>query len=372
MKTLLFAMAGAVLAAAPSIRVEPEVITACRGGFGQATIVWNGEGASPVTLAAGGMAMSGPEATTGSAQTGLWVTDGMEFTLRNAAGETLASAVAKVQCDAGGWWPLRVGNAWHFRADSRSLTGGHAVWRVARMEEVNGVQWAVLDPGPGGVTRLRVDDDGRILRLAADGREGVLIDPSGLSAEAAWRVTGRKAPAVTLAGTFGDELSWQGPVAGLGQESGRLARGVGPTYYQTNIIAGSSGGFASGLTLLEAVVGGARFVPNYPRVELSLETQKADITGKKVRNCAIPCYFTACFGADLPSTYKPCMEASVRGGTGTLQLTDAAGTVVYEAPADGWVRIPLYREPATVLPAGAYQVRVTVNGTTVSLPLEVQ
>ena len=47
---------------------------------------------------------------------------------------------------------------------------------------------------------------------------------------------------------------WRAPIAGLSQESGRFARGVGPTYYQTDVIAGSSGGFGSGLTLLEAVV----------------------------------------------------------------------------------------------------------------------
>jgi hypothetical protein len=124
--------------------------------------------------------------------------------------------------------------------------------------------------------------------------------------------------------------------------------------------------------LLEAVIGGAHFLPNYPRVELSLETQSVNLTGKSARNCAIPCYFVACFGADPPNTYKPCMEASVKGGNGRLALLDPSGTPVFETAADGWVRIPLYREPATVLPAGKYSVAATVNGATMTLPLDIQ
>lgn len=370
MKILLFAAAG-LLAAAPSVRIEPAVITACQNGVGQATIFWDGEGATPVTLFAGDSPMTGLESTAGSTRTGLWVTDGMIFSLRTASGQSIASSRAVLKCDSGGWWPLEVGNEWTFRVNDRSITGAHVVWRVARKEEIDGVQWSVLDPGPGGPARLRADADGRIYRLAADGRESLLLDPSGID-RGTWVVGARNPTAITLAGTFSDELTWQGPIAGLGQESGRLARGVGPTYYQTNVIAGSSGGFGSGYTLLEAVVGGARWTPSYSNVELSLETQRANLSAKAARNCAIPCYFTACFGADLPSTYKPCMEANVRGGSGNLVLTDPTGAVVFEAPARGWVRIPLYRDPAVPLTPGRYTVTATVNGSTVSLPLTIE
>ena len=140
-----------------------------------------------------------------------------------------------------------------------------------------------------------------------------MVDPSGLS-EGAWVVQGRSPNAITLAGSFSEELNGRGPIAGLGRESGRLARGVGPTYYQTDGIAGSSGCFGVGYTLLEAVIGGA----------------------------------------------------------GKLALLDPSGAPVFETEANGWVRIPLYREPATLLPAGRYSVAATVKGTTVTLPLEIQ
>ncbi|MBI2688195.1 MAG: hypothetical protein HYX27_17970 [Acidobacteria bacterium] len=371
MKTLMFAAAAGALLAVPSVRIEPAVITSCQNGSGQAAIFWNGDGAAPVTLYAGNSPMTGQEETTGSTRTGIWVTDGMTFSLRNSAGQTIASAQAVLKCDAGGWWPLDVGNEWHFRVNDRVVTGAHTVWKIARKEQIDGVFWAVLDPGPFGVTKLRAEADGRIFRLADDGRELLLIDPNGLES-GVWKVGGRTPAAITLAGTFSDELSWQGPIAGLGQENGRLARGVGPTYYQTNVIAGSSGGFGSGFTLLEAIVGGARFLPNYPKVELLLESQRVNLSAKSARNCAIPCYFTACFGADLAPVYKPCMEASVRGGSGKLTLTDASGAVVFESLTNGWVRIPLYREPATALPAGKYSVTANVAGTTVTLPLEIQ
>jgi len=370
MKILLFVAAG-VLAAAPAIRVVPEVLTSCRNGLAQASITWNSEGVSPVFVYVGEAPMTGPEAMTGTARTGEWVTDGMPFTLRNATGQTLASTRAAVQCDAASWWPLQVGNEWHFRLNSRSITGSHAVWRVTGTEDVNGTTWYRLDPGPAGVSRVRSAADGKIYSLAADGTERLLLDPSGTEASF-WRPGGRSAVAVTLAGTFGEELSWTGPIAGLGQESGRLVRGVGPSYYQSNVIAGSSGGFGQGLTLLEAVIGGARFAPAYPGFELVLESKSVNLSTKSARNCAIPCYFVACFGADPAGTYKPCMEAAVRGGSGRLALVDPSGRTVFETPANGWVRIPLYQNPATPLPPGNYTVSATGSGGTVALPLAIE
>ena len=154
-----------VLAAGPSVRLDPAVITACQNGSGQATVFWDGDGAAPVTLFAGDSAMTGAEATTGSTRTGLWVTDGMIFSLRNAAGQTLASATASLKCETGAYWPLDVGNEWHFRVNDRAVTGAHAVWRVTGKQEVDGVIWAVLNPGPYGRTLLRNDSDGRLYRL---------------------------------------------------------------------------------------------------------------------------------------------------------------------------------------------------------------
>lgn len=356
-------LGAAVLAAAPSLRLEPAVITACANSAGQATVFWNGDGAAPVTVFANDTPMTGAEPVTGFARTGDWVTDGMVFTLRNSSGQTLVSVTASVQCGGPAWWPLDVGNEWRFRRNDRVVTGEHSVWRVIRKELVNGVEWSVLQGAPASFTRLRNGDGGRIYSLSTTGVETVVIDPAAGV---------RKPFAQTLAGTFTEEVSWQGPIVILGRDSGTLVRGVGPSYYQTDVIAGSSGGFGVGYTLLEAVIGGARFTPNYPQVGLTLETVVANLSAKSTRNCALPCYFVACFGADLPDTYKPCIEASVAGSNGRLALLNPAGTPVFETAASGWVRIPLYRAPATPLPAGNYSVTATVNGATMTLPLEIR
>lgn len=370
MRWLLFWAAGA-LAAAPAIRLEPAVITSCQSSGGAATVFWNSDGVAPVTVYAGDTPMTGAEPATGSAATGAWVADGMSFSLRDAEGRTLASVNAAVRCDALPWWPLTAGNEWHFRRNDRVSTGQHSVWRVLRREVVNGVEWAVLEGAPSNLSRLRTAEDGALYSRNASGAETLLLDPSG-QRRGEWAVTGMAPLAVTLAGTFSGELSWQGPVQGLGRDSGRFARGIGPSYFQTNVIAGSSGGFGAGYTLLEAVIAGARFTPAYPRLELGLEANVVDFSVKSARNCALPCYFVACFGADLPGTYKPCLEASVRGGAGRLALLDPGGVPVFETAADGWVRIPLYRAPATLLPAGKYSVRATVGASVVTLPLEIR
>jgi hypothetical protein len=370
MKSLLF-VAAAAITVAQSVRIDPPVITACENGAGQATVFWDGRGIAPVTLFAADTPMTGPEPTTGATRTGPWVTDGMVFTLRNSSGQALASARAVVKCDAGGWFPLDVGNEWHFRRNDRVITGAHSIWRVVRKEQVNGANWSVLSGTPTDLTRLRTDPEGRLYTLSATGVERLLLAPSG-APSALWQVSARTPTAITLAGVFSEELTWLGTVVPLSRDTGRLARGVGPTYYQSDVVAGSSGGFGVSYTLLEAVIGGARFVPNYPALELSLETQAVNMGAKSARNCALPCYFVACFGADSPNTYKPCIEANVRGGTGRLTLTDPAGTVVFESPANGWVRIPLYTAPATPYPPGRYTVTVTVNGSTISLPLAIE
>ena len=370
MKSLVF-LAAAAVAMAQSVRIDPPVITACENGAGQATIFWDGAGIPRVTLFVGDTPMTGQEPTTGATRTGPWVTDGMVFTLRNPSGQALASARAVVKCDAGGWFPLDVGNEWHLRRNDRVITGAHSVWRVVRKEQVNGVDWAVLSGTPSDLTRLRSDPEGRLYTLSPTGVERLLLDPTG-SQPAIWQETARSPTAITLAGVFSEELTWLGTTVPLSRNTGRLARGVGPTYYQSDVVAGSSGGFGVSYTLLEAVIGGARFVPNYPSVELSLETRAVNLGVKSARNCALPCYFVACFGADAPNTYKPCIEANVRGGTGRLTLADPAGNPVFESPATGWVRIPLYTGQSTPLPPGRYTVSATVNGNTATLPLTIE
>lgn len=84
---------------------------------------------------------------------------------------------------------------------------------------------------------------------------------------------------------------------------------------------------------------------------------------------AVPCLFVACGlvpGADPPGTYRPCLEASLRGGAGRMQLKDSAGTVVFESPANGWVRILLPTTP------GQYTVTGVLPGTTLNQSIEIR
>ncbi len=342
--------------AAPSIRLDPPC------GASRVRVIWDAEGRAPVRVLAAGNAMTGDEPAAGVIETGDWVTEGMEFQLVDRNGTVLAATSARCS-GSGSIWPLQVGNEWHFRSRDRTATGHHTVWRVARIEG----EWAVLDPGPTWGRRVRVDESGRIWRQLDDGRSEVFVDPAGGPAFA--RVTGSADASKTLAGYFGRELSWGGPVVGLGRDSGRFAQGVGPVFAQTDVVAGSSGGLGSALDLLEARIGGVRFGPTYPYAELVLESSEFDVTGKKARNCAVPCYFVACGlapGADPPGAYRPCMEASLRGGPGRVQLKDSSGNVVFESPANGWVRVLLPTTP------GAYTLHGVLPGTTVTSTVEIR
>jgi hypothetical protein len=68
-------------------------------------------------------------------------------------------------------------------------------------------------------------------------------------------------------------------------------------------------------TLVEAdVAGGIHFSALQSTMELSIESLNLDVSGMKATNCAVPCYFAACYpapGADPAGTYKPCAQARV-------------------------------------------------------------
>jgi hypothetical protein len=366
----------ACLHAQPALRLDPAVATDCRDGYAMLKVSWAGAGVDGVTVFAGSFPVSGAEPARGSLDTGWWVSDGMEFRLLAPNGATLAQARAAVRCGAQlrapgpSWWPLAVGNEWRFRFNSRQTTGEHGLWRVARAEEIAGRRWFVLEPGPEAYRRLREDADGRVFRLDSQSREQLVFDPTQANA-GLWSATSREI-ADTPLGLFAESAPWRAAPAGLGQESGQLLRGVGPLRYAVNIVAGSSGGFSTGLELIEARIGNSRFSPNYPSLELQLESQLADVTARKARNCAVPCYFTACGlvpGADPPGTYKPCLEASL-SRPGELRLVDASGQIRHRATLDdaGFVRIPLWN-----LPLGDYRVEAdAAGGFRASSPLSIR
>jgi hypothetical protein len=104
-------------------------------------------------------------------------------------------------------------------------------------------------------------------------------------------------------------------------------------------------------------------------LSVGIEKTRLDVGGKNVTNCAIPCYFLACYlsGADPPGTYKPCAQARVEAHSATpyiveLELVDALNRVVYQAPAAAaaggdllrYVQLQLYSKPNLPLPPGFY------------------
>jgi hypothetical protein len=137
------------------------------------------------------------------------------------------------------------------------------------------------------------------------------------------------------------------------------------------MLSGSSGGFLSGLELVEArQEGGIRLALPARRFSLSIENTTLDVTAKKVTNCAVPSYCVACglIGADPPGTYKPCVQARLEAGAASpytleLELADTAGEVIFRAPefaAGGdslrYVQLPLYSMPNRPFSAGWYIV----------------
>ena len=78
--------------------------------------------------------MTGPSASSGSAVTGDWVTDGMVFVLTDSSGNQFASVTAVVQCTPFGevlpsalatapYFPLQVGDEWLYLYNSRIGNG---------------------------------------------------------------------------------------------------------------------------------------------------------------------------------------------------------------------------------------------------------
>jgi len=369
MKTLALCLL-AVLNASPETRFEirPEVITQCSAGnLGRAQLSWTSDDAAPLQVRVGGAdgtPVTGWEPAKGSAETENWVADGMLFVLVDSTGRELARATAHVVCSTiqltGSFFPLAVGNEWVFRSNNRLVTSAYAVWKVTRKEFLLGREWyAVLhasadSPGTGSEILMRSDEAGRVYQLGADGREQLWLDPTEPPDPAATLKITRRGPYSFALGTFTDSLTYQ-RMEPLSLETGTLVKGLGLAANRTDMISGSSGGFLSALDLIQSRVDGAvRSAGPSVSLGVAVESTDLDLTGRKVTNCAVPCYFVACGlvpGADPPGTYKPCFQIRVDvaglGGGPELDFLDAAGNAllhVENAPA-GFRQIPLYGKP---------------------------
>ena len=289
----------------------------------------------------------------------------------------------------GTYFPLDVGDRWVYRIDDRLVTGSYQTWRVDRTATQNGKTYSVMAiEGPGTIYAeywFRADSTGKVYELSGAG-EILFLDPSGQAAPGATlQVTGKGGAYAISLGTFPDTLAYSNSMGSLLLETGTLARGMGLLTSNTQMLSGSSGGFTQGRTLVEATVaGGIHFPAPVPSVQLGMESLSLNVSGQKVTNCAVPCYFVACGlvpGTDPPGTYKPCAQARVglanwpAGASRTVRVQFVApdGTTRFDqtlnldastAESVIFVQVPLYSAPNLGLPAGLYQLLAkTTDGT---------
>jgi hypothetical protein len=283
---------------------------------------------------------------------------------------------------AGSYFPLDAGNRWVYRVDSRGGTAGYETWRIDRTEEIGGKQYAVFTIIGSGVvlgeSRFRADDQGRVFILTGTGDE-LFLDARAGAGPGILQPGGPGGTYTNPLGSFADTLKYSNRLDALDLETGILGRGIGLLSSTRVLETGSSGGFTSGRTLVEAVVGGGaiRFTAGAAGLHVGMENLTLDVTGKQVTNCVLPCYFAACGFAgpvpDPPGTYKPCARARVSlenwpadaSRAVRLRLLAPDNTVLYDQPftlvsAPGEVaittQIPLYSAPNQPYPPGAYQL----------------
>ncbi len=281
----------------------------------------------------------------------------------------------------GSYFPLDVGDRWVYRVDYRIQTATYETWRVDRTAVVNGNTYSVIAiEGPGTFyyeVYYRADASGRVYTPTATG-EQLFLDASGQMPGATLQTSGTAGSAANSLGTFPDTLAYVNLMPGnIIRETGTLARGIGLLNSTANMETGSSGGPVEIRTLVEATVaGGIHFPAPLPAVELGIDSLTPDVSGKNVTNCAVPCYFVACYeapGADPPGTYRPCVQARVglaywpaaASHTVLLQFIAPDGSTPFNStltldasPTESvtFMQVPLYSAPNVPLPSGTYQL----------------
>ncbi len=361
--------------------------------------------------------MTGLVRPTGSADTDEWVIDGLLFVLADATGQELARATAHVKCNpfpdpigaalaSSSYFPLQVGAEWVYRLNDRARTSDYLLVRVAGARLIGDQAWysvlSSVGAAPPTEVLYRADAQGRIFMLDFQGREVLYLDPTpNPDPTAALKLlNARGRPFRNALGSFADSLAYT-TFTSLTQETGLLVRGVGRISSSTIMLSGSSGGFLTGVDLVYARIGGnIRFATPAISMTLSAESTDLDVSGGKVANCAVPCYFVACGitpGADPPGTYKPCFQTRVRlenlpvqdSTTLDLDLLDATGLSVFHTSAsvpsgpaqpDSIVisQIKLYTAPNQPIPPGKYNIQAKAKLSTGSdaavatIPLQVR
>jgi len=295
----------------------------------------------------------------------------------------LLAAVLPAQ-STGSYFPLDVGDRWVYREDNRFFTATYQTWRVDRTVNRNGYTYSVIAiEGPGtyyGESWFRTADNGQIYLLTGAG-DVLFLDPSATAPNSGQiQLTGAGGAVVTAMGTFPDTVNYRNQLDDLDLETGTLARGVGLLTSTAILLTGSSGGPTLIRTLVEAhLAGGIDFPAPQSSLDLGLESTVLDVSGMKVTNCAVPCYFAACYlapGADPANTYKPCAQARValknwpagQSRQVTLQLLTPGGSTAFSSTlamdsstsaSVTFLQVPLYSAPNQPLAPGSYQLQAS-------------
>jgi len=295
----------------------------------------------------------------------------------------------------GTYFPLDVGNRWVYREDIRIATATYQTWRVDRTEVVNGYTYSVVAIegayGFYGECWYRADSAGRVYSLTGTG-DVLFMDPTIAAPNSGEvQLTGAGGSVTTPLGTFPDTVNYINRY-GLDRETGTLARGIGLLSSTSVLETGSSGGDDMIRTLVEADVGGIHFPSAQSAMDLSIESLTLDVSGKKATNCAVPCYFAACYlapGADPPGTYKPCARTRValrnwpagQSRTVTLQFLAPDGSTAFSSslamdssPTDSvtYLQVPLYSAPNQPFAPGTYRLSATTSDGTAQSSLMVK
>jgi hypothetical protein len=381
------------VASGATLTINPPVISTCVGGLGAATLTWAGATGSPQIRVgqANGIAMTGVVGASGSADTGLWVTDGLAFYLVDQTGQVEASAMAQVKCGSapptvdqglagGSYFPLAVGNTWVYKYNNRIITSDYVVESITGQQAAGGQIYYVLtltSPGPATtLALLRADASGVIYQYTTSG-EQVYLDPKAASAT----------NYVSPLGLFNDAIMPPAQLlGGIIRTTSIYARGIGLVNSQSFMETGSSGGFTDGMDLVDVQVDGFHLSVPAPKIALSIENTTLDLTNLLVPNCALPCYFVACGfvgSVDPAGTYRPCAQARIEtsgaaaGYAVLVQLLDSTGKAVFQSSTQpafptnlDYVRVPMYtgQTPFTLLPPGNYTLvgNMTLGGTTLA------
>ncbi len=280
----------------------------------------------------------------------------------------------------GSYFPLDVGDRWVYRIDTRVQTASYETWRVDRTAVLNGKTYAVFAiEGPGTFyyeMYYRADGRGRVYTPTATGGEQLFLDPTGQLFGATLQITSKGGGAQSSLGTFPNALGYLNDLNELTRETGVLVRGLGLLNSTAILLSGSSGGDTQIRTLVEAqVAGGIIFPAPTAGVELGIDNLTPDVTGMNVTNCAIPCYFAACYiaGADPVGTYKPCAQARVglanwpasASRSVLVQFVAPDGSIPFQSnltmdasPTESvmFIQVPLYSAPNVPLLSGTYQL----------------